>query len=432
MDLFIGILASLAAVGILSIAKWIYNKVKTIRRFLPYKAIWKEFTSNDTLIVLTGREYGHTTKISFNEAISANRILGLLNLPSRKNVNRINAANGDFSIFKDKNIIVLGSERINQVSKEIMKHISMYVNYSYTAENNLVINNEIFKSVYKNNVLIKDYGLVVKTQNPIDSKKSTILFAGNHGLGTQAAVQAMTEKSETEQIVKEIGNSHFFAVIESHFDKRFSEKPINLKVVRCSLLEKDNFEKQISPASSRENEIKVLMSKLGANEQIVNHSIEVARLSMELSRAIESRGKDLDMDAIYYGACLHDIGRIKSNGINHGIEGVKLILSIKEEFIKNQYLTNDTFNKIIESIECHIVGGIKENWITAHSLNLPIKDYTPKSIEAKIVTLCDQILHNRRKGDIIFREAPEKDYEILASLYKSSEEIFQLLFYDRN
>lgn len=422
MDFLKEILVSLSIVGIVAIIKWIYTWLTKYFKFLPYRPIWKEFTSKDVSIILTGRRLGHTTKISFNEVISANRIKDILKIKSD-----IITADDNISELNEKNIIVLGSEKVNNVSKEIMKQVSTFLKYSYTPDNNLIINNEIFKSKYEENILIKDYGLVVKTTNPFNPLKSAILFAGNHGLGTQSSVKALTTKIEASEIVKEIGSSHFYAVIESEFNIQFAKEPTKINVVRCGLLQKKSLEKPIT-ILSKDDEARLLMLEFGANESLIEHSFEVAKLAVELGGAIENRGRDLDLDAIYYGAILHDIGRIKTNDIKHGIKGLEMVLEKKDTIIRNFFLTTDTFNKIIESIECHIVGGIKEDWIQQYSLDIPSKDYSPKSIEAKIVAISDQILHNRRDSEIIFKEAPEKDMELLANLYRISEEVLLSLF----
>jgi uncharacterized protein len=431
MDLLIGILASLAAVGIINIAYRVFYLMQSHLRFLPFKSIWKEFIPKETLIILTGREQGHTKKISFNEVLSADRIQKLLKLSGKSQDSQILVVNGDYNKFANMNIIVLGSEKINPVSKEIMKHISSYIEYSYTAENDLIINGEIFKSVYENDVLVKDYGLVIKTVNPYNTAKHALLFSGNHGLGTQASVLALTEEQKTTEIVGEIGNAYFYAVIESSFDQRFTQNPLNIKVIRCGLLSKSKSIQPITPSFSREDEVKKLMSELGASEQLINHSFEVARLAKQIGLAVENRGKNIDMEAVYFGSILHDIGRVKSMEIDHGIEGVNILYSIKDSFLKRFYITTDTFNKIVESIECHIVGGIKVTWITSDSLKLPTKNYIAKSLEAKIVAISDQIIHRRGESDIVLREAPSRDAEVLANLYKLTEELLLCLYYDK-
>ncbi len=85
-------------------------------------------------------------------------------------------------------------------------------------------------------------------------------------------------------------------------------------------LSKENSVQEIKKSFTKYDEANDI-ARNGANESFNKPSLCVASWALELGRAIENRGKDLDMDAIYYGAVFHDIGRVKSQDIDHAIEG---------------------------------------------------------------------------------------------------------------
>jgi len=127
------------------------------------------------------------------------------------------------------------------------------------------------------------------------------------------------------------------------------------------------------------NYIKML-KKAGCSDAVINHCIKVKNLAMEIGKAIKKNGYNVSLEDIEAGAMLHDIGRGKTHGIMHIIEGVK----IAQQF--------GLPKRIINIIEHHGGAGIDENEAT--KLGLPKKDYIPKTIEEKIVAHADNLVGN--------------------------------------
>ena len=85
---------------------------------------------------------------------------------------------------------------------------------------------------------------------------------------------------------------------------------------------------------------------------------------------------------------MHDIGRSKTHGINHAVEGVKIA--------KKYGYDEDVLN----IIERHIGAGITEN--EAADLGLPVKSYLPETLEEKIVAHADNLVSGSEEVDIDF------------------------------
>lgn len=127
-----------------------------------------------------------------------------------------------------------------------------------------------------------------------------------------------------------------------------------------------------------------LLKKEHTPENVIEHCEAVYEKAIEIA----SNFKDVDMDLIRKGALLHDIGRSKTHGITHAIEGV----NIAREYGYNQ--------DVLNIIERHIGAGITEE--EAKKLGLPEKSYVPQTLEEKIVAHADNLVSGSKEVDIDF------------------------------
>jgi uncharacterized protein (TIGR00295 family) len=86
------------------------------------------------------------------------------------------------------------------------------------------------------------------------------------------------------------------------------------------------------------------------------------------------------------GALLHDIGRSKTQGIMHGVEGAKIATELGLPV------------SIVNIIERHLGAGIPLE--ESATLGLPLKDYIPITLEEKIVAHADNLIDNDREHPI--------------------------------
>ncbi len=133
-----------------------------------------------------------------------------------------------------------------------------------------------------------------------------------------------------------------------------------------------------------ENDYVELLKKEGCSPEVIEHSLKVQKLALKIAEKIKENGVDIDMNVVSLGALFHDIGRAKTHGIMHIVEGVKIgkRLNLPE--------------KVILAIERHAGAGIDEE--EAKKLGLPPKDYTPKTIEEEIVAHADNLTGNGYKN----------------------------------
>ena len=135
-----------------------------------------------------------------------------------------------------------------------------------------------------------------------------------------------------------------------------------------------------------------LLRKSGCSSDVIEHCLAVAAYAREIAMDIRNcaRGKKaqvkIDIDLVYIGGLLHDIGRSRTHGISHAVEGAKIAIE------------NGLDKKLINIIERHIGAGIPE--VEAAALGLPAKDYIPLTLEEKIVAHADNLISGTRISSI--------------------------------
>jgi uncharacterized protein len=112
----------------------------------------------------------------------------------------------------------------------------------------------------------------------------------------------------------------------------------------------------------------------------MKHVRAVSKHARSLAEKIRDNGHPIDVDFVETAALLHDIGRCRTHGIAHGIEGAKIMQPISP--------------KIARVCETHVGAGIDR--IEAEKLGLPPKDYLPKTLEEKVIAHADNLLEGDR------------------------------------
>jgi uncharacterized protein (TIGR00295 family) len=139
------------------------------------------------------------------------------------------------------------------------------------------------------------------------------------------------------------------------------------------------------------NECIEMLRNARCSEDVIKHCIAVRNVAIKIAEKTEA-----DQDLVNAGALLHDIGRSKTHGIKHIIEGVK---------IGKKLCLDDSILKIIER---HIGAGLPKE--EAKKLGLPTKDYMPETLEEKIICHSDNLIidGNRQPIELEIEKALSK------------------------
>ena len=159
-----------------------------------------------------------------------------------------------------------------------------------------------------------------------------------------------------------------------------------------------------------------ILKQTGCSQDVINHCKSVRDIAVRLAEKTNA-----DLSLVEAGALLHDIGRSKTHGIFHAVEGVKIAkkLGLPE--------------CIINIIERHIGAGISKD--EAKKIGLPAKDYIPISLEEKIVCHADNLVDNCKRQNIekeVERALRDGHKEYAVRLVQLHKELSDICGFDVN
>ncbi|MCG2825074.1 MAG: HDIG domain-containing protein [Thermoplasmatales archaeon] len=121
-----------------------------------------------------------------------------------------------------------------------------------------------------------------------------------------------------------------------------------------------------------------MLKDAGCSKEVIEHCKIVTKLALKIAEKCNA-----NLELVEAGALLHDIGRSRTHGVMHGVEGAEIGRKLALP------------DKIINIIEHHLGGGISKE--EAVKIGLPEKDYTPETLEEKIVCHADNLIAHDRK-----------------------------------
>lgn len=153
-----------------------------------------------------------------------------------------------------------------------------------------------------------------------------------------------------------------------------------------------------------------LLREAGCSQDVIAHSLTVARIALKLAGRLRKKGFKVDVRLVEVGALLHDLGRSVTHDVRHGYLG--------GEIARRMGLPKP----LINIIERHVGGGITAE--EAVKLGMPRRDFTPQSLEEKIVTYADKLVARDRSVNF---EATLKEFsEKLGSNHPALERLKRL------
>lgn len=163
---------------------------------------------------------------------------------------------------------------------------------------------------------------------------------------------------------------------------------------------------------SREDAVQILKDE-GCDEKVIQHCITVADVAVDLARKNIEMGRDVDINLVEIGGLLHDLGRAKTHGMDHGVIGAALAKK------------HGVGKSVLEIIKKHIGAGITPE--EADYFDLPDDDYMPRTWEEKIVAHADNLVKGTKvitlKKRIKILKEREADEEIIERIKALAAEV---------
>jgi uncharacterized protein len=139
------------------------------------------------------------------------------------------------------------------------------------------------------------------------------------------------------------------------------------------------------PLPTREQAIE-LLHKNNCPTKIISHCQAVADVAVEIAGQLKNKGLKPNLKLVEAGAILHDIGRSKTNTVNHGMVGAQIAQS------------EGLPAEVVGIIRTHVGGGFTQE--EAASFGWPPDVYSPLSLEEKIVSYADKLVDNSHGGRV--------------------------------
>ena len=136
---------------------------------------------------------------------------------------------------------------------------------------------------------------------------------------------------------------------------------------------------------TREQAIGIL-EKSHSPRQVINHCLAVGAVAEELANQLKRAGQQIDVELVLAGALLHDLGRSKSQTVDHSVVGAQMA--------ENLGLPT----AVVNIIKRHVGAGVSLK--EAESMGWPADVYVPQTLEEKVVAYADKIVGNSRKVPI--------------------------------
>ena len=130
-----------------------------------------------------------------------------------------------------------------------------------------------------------------------------------------------------------------------------------------------------------------LLHKAGCPPDVIAHARAVAECAREIAERYNERHQNhADIELVITGALLHDIGRARSNNIDHAVVGAEIAQALGLDL------------QIVRIIKRHIGAGILKE--EAERLGLPRDDYLPETTEEMIVAHADNLVDDTERISI--------------------------------
>lgn len=135
-----------------------------------------------------------------------------------------------------------------------------------------------------------------------------------------------------------------------------------------------------------------LLRSAGVSDQDIRHCVKVAEKALQIASRLTNK---IDRELVGRGALFHDLGKARTHGMEHGKVGAELGRRIGLP------------DEITDIMEKHIRGGLTEP--EARELGLPVKDYTLRRLEERIVIYADRLVDIIHDGIVTIKNEAEAE-----------------------
>ena len=120
-----------------------------------------------------------------------------------------------------------------------------------------------------------------------------------------------------------------------------------------------------------------LLLKQGVPENVIRHCVAVEKHCLDYAMKLKKNDLTVNLELLGRGALLHDIGRSKTHGVDHGVVGADILRKLGVD------------ERLCLMAERHVFAGINKK--EAVILGLPARDLLPVTTEEKLLCEVDNL-----------------------------------------
>jgi hypothetical protein len=205
----------------------IYEGYKYLNFINPLKKLWKGYLYKESYGILSCNDLVidiDSNSTGMYDILALAEIRGLLS--SFKNTSFLPYSCKNFPPnLNNTNIIVFGGPLSNNITKRIMADKNeTYLKFKDHSIIN-TITNEIFEPEIQDDRVIKDFGIIIKTNNPFNKDKKCIVIAGCYDYGTYLASRVLVTPDNVKKILKSVKDDDFEIIVSGEILNGVPQNP---------------------------------------------------------------------------------------------------------------------------------------------------------------------------------------------------------------
>lgn len=212
MDLLVGIVGSLTGAVLILLANWAWNRARTELRTRRGQHFWKPFLAGDLKLVVGG--FSEFTGFEQSGLLGVGDAMAMAELRAHfKGIGLPDVAVTNADLLGGdslkSNLILLGGPDANKITKDAVVAIDSTFQFGDPSEHVISFYDSETGKTYAPSKRVdsqdieRDYGVIIKTDNPFAKDKKILIIAGSFGYGTWAGARfTMGEKFLSNPSVK--------------------------------------------------------------------------------------------------------------------------------------------------------------------------------------------------------------------------------------
>lgn len=216
---------------------WVLRRVKTTIKMRHAVRFWRPFLGENVAVVvaafMTFEDFEPSGFIGLGDAMGFAELRTLFHDLGVRDLRAVNST--DLVGALRQNLIVIGGPNGNVAAAELFKALQPNFSFDYPPTGGVVITDRLSQDVFRpsqdtDSRSGQDFGIILRTENPLEPECRVIVVAGCYGFGTWGALQHLLADSLKSVHAAELRTPSYECVVRVRVA---ANAPQHTQVVRC-------------------------------------------------------------------------------------------------------------------------------------------------------------------------------------------------------